>query len=103
MGEVLLGATHLMFHVYVGRGGLQLCVENKIEEGLCIPLYLFISKFLVDPHHHNNLLCQPGCLRWEFFFHFVAIIWQMIYLLFSVRAIAPFPGWFLAGGLPNGR
>ena len=34
MGEVLLGATHLMFHVYVGRGGLQLCVENKIEEGL---------------------------------------------------------------------
>ena len=42
MGEVILGATHLILQVYVG-GGLQLCLENKAEEGLCIPLYLFIS------------------------------------------------------------
>ena len=66
MGEVLLGATHLMLHVYVG-GVLQLCLENKAEEGLFTPLSLFISKLLVDPRRHNNLLRQPGCLRWAFF------------------------------------
>ena len=54
---------------YVCGGGLQLYLENKAEEGLCIPLYLFISKFLVDPRHHNNLIRQPGCLRWAFFFN----------------------------------
>ena len=53
MGEVLLGATHLMLHVYVG-GGLQLCLENKTEEGLFITLSLLISKFLVDPRPHTR-------------------------------------------------
>ena len=65
IGEVLLGTTHVMLHVYVG-GGLQLCLENKAEEGLCVPLSLFISNIIVDPRRHNNLLRQPGCLRWAF-------------------------------------
>ena len=65
MGEVLLGATHLM--LLVCGGGLQLCLENKAEEGLCVPLSLFISNIIVDPRRHNNLLRQPGCLRWSFF------------------------------------
>ena len=66
MGEVLLVATHLMLHVYVG-GGLHLCLENKSEEGLCIPLSLFKSRFLVDPRRQNNLLRHPKYLRWALF------------------------------------
>ena len=68
MGEVLWGATSVMLNVYEG-GGLQLCLENKAEEGLFIPLSLFISKVLVDPRRHNNLLRQPGYLRWALFFN----------------------------------
>ena len=66
MGELLLGETHLVLHVW-GGGGLQPCLENKAEEGLCVPLSLFISNFIVFPRCHNNLLRQPGCLRWAFF------------------------------------
>ena len=53
----------------VGGGGLQLCLENKSEE-VCFPLYLFISNIIVNPRRHNNLLRQPGWLRWAFFLSF---------------------------------
>ena len=46
--------------------GLQLFLGNKAEEELFIPLSLLLSKYLVDPRRHNNLLRQHGCLRWEF-------------------------------------
>ena len=50
MGKVLLGATHVMLHVYVG-GCLQLYLDNKSGEGL------YINSSLFGQFQYSSFLC----------------------------------------------